>query len=327
MQSLTIYRHLFSFALLLSIVISCKQASPDNVTPIDSTCQAQAINKTSVESGSTFTSNDAFSYDVKGQLTSVVTSSSSTLGGGDRTSKAYVYDNDGYQVAYKLLYSTSGQGDETISATYEYTNGGLTKETSQQTSDYYQSTGTKTYAYDAAGALTQTISAYNGKFGTTTIISSYTTTFANGIVTASKGLVNGKETTTAFIIENGRITLETKNDGSKKRYTYDAGGYQIKSEEIDATGKVTTSTTMEYGSTAAPTDVYPAQKGQPVYQPYYGNSDRVVTRITTTRGGKLWDDYTYQYQLNSKGYPSKLVRTNLITNTTQTTTYAYANCQ
>ena len=327
MQTQTNYQTLCSLALLLSIVIGCKQSSSTDVIPPDPTCQAQTVNAVSVESGTTFTTGTAFNYDGKGQLTSAVTSNSGTSGAGGRTTQTYTYDNDGYQTAYKSVYAYTGQGDETYNYTYEYANGRLTKQTTQSTSDYVESTGTATYTYDAAGVLTQSLGAYNFKFGKITSATSYTTSFANGVLTAEKSIVDGKATTTTYTVENGRITTETRSDGTKTRYTYDAGGYQTKSEALNTGGIVTSSTTTEYGTTQAPKSLYPAQKGRPVNKPYYGNNDRAVTRVTTTSNGKLFSDYQYQYQLNSKGYPTKLVRTNVLTNTLQTTTYAYVNCQ
>ena len=289
----------------------------------------QTINAVSVESGQTYTTGTAFSYDSKGQLTSVVTSNSSSSGAGERKTETYTYDIEGYPTAYNSVYSYSGYGDETNKSTYEYANGRLTRITNQFASDYLQSTGNTTYTYDAAGALTQALNSSTDKFTpggtTTTSIYSGTVSLANGVLTALKSVVNGKETS-MYTVENGRITTQIRSDGSKMRYTYDAGGSQTKSEELDAGGTVTRSTTTEYGSTPAPQSVYPAKKGFPVYH-LFGNTDRVVTRVTTTSRGSVSDDHRYQYQLNSKGYPTKAIRTNTLINSTQTTTYTYANCQ
>ena len=331
MRFQTNYLNLWSFALLLSIVISCKQSTSTDVTPADLSCQVQAINAVGVEFGTTFTTGTAFNYDAKGQLTSVVESNSNTTGNPtSRTTETYTYDNSGYQTAYKYVYTYPGYSDDTDNYTYEYTNGRLSKQTDQATTSYLQATYTGTYTYDAAGALTQLLSSTAGKITlggiTTAYTNSFTALYANGMLTVQKVLVNGKETAT-YTVENGRITTETSSDGTKTRYTYDAGGYQTKKELLTASGTVTSSTTTEYGATPAPKSVYPASKGFPVYQPYYGNNDRVVSRVSTTSGGKLSDDYQYQYQLNSKGYPTKATRKNAVINSTRTTTYTYANCQ
>lgn len=324
MRTLVNFPNGWSCALLLSVVIGCKQSDSGEVTPADQTCQVQTMN-VAVSGGAT--TPTTFSYDAKGQLTSVVTSS----GQGSfsmKTTETYTYDDNGYVTAYKYAESSLIGNSTDRDETYFYENGRLSKTTFKNVTQSIgtsssQINGTTTYNYDAAGALTQmaTLSTSTSGFiglPSSPSTSSSTRTYANGALTSIKELTNGKEST-KYTIENGLVTLETKSNGSKTRYTYNADGYQTKLEGITSANIITGTLITEYGSMPAPKSVYPVQKGFPVIPPSHGKQDRVVSRQTSASGATI----DYQYQVNSKGYPVKLVKTN--TGTT-ITTFTYANC-
>ena len=333
MRTLLSFQNGWSYALLLSIAIGCKQSDSSDVTPDSPPCQVQTMTSATVENGKTsVVSSSTFNYDAKGQLTSVVTNSPGSI--STKTTKTYTYDDNGYQTAYKFV-STGILGNATTSEDYSYENGRLSKTSFEIVGQSIGSTNNQTigstaYTYDAAGTLAQAATSSTNKAGligfpSSTITKSSTHSYTNGVLTSIKELINGKETT-KYTVENGGVTLETSSNGSKQRYTYNADGHQTKWEEVNAGNAVTSTKITEYGSTPAPKSVYPIQKGFPIIPPSYGKEERMVSRSTTVYSANSVTDFLYKYQLNSKGYPANSVITNNATSATTTTTYTYANC-
>ncbi|RYF73391.1 MAG: hypothetical protein EOO39_10505 [Cytophagaceae bacterium] len=311
MHTPTIKRAGWAVITLLIVLIGCKK-STDMATPASQECQLQSEIINGGPQATTYT------YNENGQLVKRVTPSSS----GTPSTYTYAYDAAG-NVISALSQINVINNNFTVTGTYEYTDGRLTKIVSKSSSSILAST-TDSYSYDAHGRIaTYSYSSTDQQYGT----ESYT--FTNGLLT-SGAITRGGQSLTVTV-ENGRIASIDHPDGRKSRNTYDAKGYLTRTDNVDKSGALLSYTTNEYSTTAykranAPYQVVPAIN-------LYGNTELPLARgAVYNADGSLKAETQYQYQVNSKGYITTLSSTQNqpgVGNGQSTTSiaYTYGNCQ
>ncbi|GAB3703478.1 hypothetical protein GCM10027592_33550 [Spirosoma flavus] len=277
--------------LLLVLHINCSRTSTDsNVTP-DEACRVQ----TRTSTGPANKSLTTFTHDATGQLTSSLESFTYTSG-IDTYRNDYQYDAAGF-LTQKVYTYKSGNSELKTTTTYQYENGRLVKATDTGT----YTNGTKTYTYDATGALTKYINE----------LSSLTTTylFKDGILTSAETVSDGKKYPATVV--NGRITNELILDLGKgflvyTRSDYNSAGQATRRYNTDAQGKENTTfpaSTYEYTTQTLKDPSVIALKGHPTFLMHGVSAP--LSRLTETylpgyeSRNRVVD---YQYKTNSKGY-------------------------
>lgn len=318
MKQTRIFRNGWAVGLLLALSISCSRDNTDpGVTP-DEACRVQ----TRTFTDATQRSQTAYTYDATGGLTSSFESFTATNGTTTYRDE-YQYNADGFLTQH-VLTTRSGSSDSKTTDTYQYENNRLIKHISVSP---YSETTTKTYTYDAAGAL--------AKYGieTSSEVSNYL--FTNGTLTSAETRSSGK--TYPATVVNGRITNEFLFDGGGGfvvflRSEYNAAGQLTKDYLTDAQGKENTTfslNTREYTTQTLKNSASLILKGHPVLS--IRGTEGFISRIVAVYPkGYESNNQTidYQYKTNSKGYITE--QTGTITGYQPRqikTVYAFSNCQ
>jgi len=294
------------------VLVGC-QKSTDRINPTNQDCQLQA--EVTVTNGSQQTT--AYAYNENGQLMKSV----STPASGKLITYTYSYDAAG-NVVSALTKGTLANIDFTSTGAYEYTDGRLVNITAQSSSTIVSSNISK-YSYDQSGRIaTYSVTVSDPSNS----IESYS--FTNGMLT-SGAISRGGQSLTLTVV-NGRVASIANPNGSQSRFTYDAKGYNIRSESVDKAGVLQSYVLHEYNApafkrTPTPYRVVPTLE-------HYGKKDLPLSREAVYNAdGSLKAETIYRYDVNSKGYISSLSyiqnQSGVGGQGTSVTTYTYSNCQ
>jgi hypothetical protein len=291
----------------------------------------------------TYKSVFTYSYDDKGnQLEYNVQYNNDYIDGKKATSTSsgsMQYDNDSFLLRGVWQYNATDKDGVTRTSNrneeYTYENGRLIKEAVTSTDDGKTTNYVFQYEYDGEGKVikysntynnTSTVITYNGK-----IVQKITITDGAGNVTSPFVQYNDKGWVTKAI--------ETWSGGTDEyRYEYNTDG-EITKEERYINSKPSSGTIFEYDTRESPSRyTSPQLKGHPVlpstrpnYRPIHN-----VTRATYLENNADQTAFQnrastlYVYDYNAKGFPTgfTLTQTNNsgAVEATQTSTYAYTNC-
>ncbi|GAB3048382.1 hypothetical protein [Spirosoma pulveris] len=296
----------------LMLLIGC-QKSTDLLNPTTQDCQLQS--EITVANGSQQATTYAYNED------GLLSKSVSTPASGKPITYTYNYDAAG-NVVSALTQGTLATIDFTSTGTYEYTNSRLIKITAQSSSTLVSSDIYK-YSYDQTGR----IATYSAIFsGPNSGAESYI--FTNGILTDG-AIVRGGQSST-LTIANGRVASITNPNGSQTRFSYDAKGYNVRSESFDNAGVLQSYVIHQYNATAFKRTSTP-YRVVPILE-HYGKKDLPPSRDAVYNAdGSLKAETIYRYQVNSKGYITSLSyiqnQSGVGGQGTSVTTYTYSNYQ
>ena len=238
-----------------------------------------------------------FSYDAQGNRTGRTSQSTHTrLNDNSKTestaTNGYEYDADGY-----LLKET---GDGVVVATYEYADGRLAK-----TTRGVNGSRVVTYSYNTAGLLTL-ITTKNGQTTTSTAYE-----YTDGRLSKKTNtLSDGKLSIVSYVTNaQGLVEREIFDGSLENRYQYDAEGQKIRME-LWRGGKASGDfRTYQYDNQKV-TPWGTKYKGHPASEEaFFGKSvHNLLKQVfwTTDANGTQKESYSeaYEYQYNSKGYPT-----------------------
>jgi|GEM_PF-4297593 len=318
MQSRFIFQKIGIACWLLALSVGCSRTNTDiGVTP-DEACRVQ----TKTFTDATRRSQTTYTYDATGGLTSSL-ESLTTTNGIETYRNEYQYNANGFLTQY-VLTRKSGSSESKTTNTYQYENNRLIKHVSVSSPSEIT---TKTYTYDAAGAL--------AKHGIETSSSVRNYLFTNGILTSAETRSSGK--TYPATVVNGRITNEFIYDDGFGfviflRAEYNAAGQLTQDYLTDAQGKentVLSKNTREYTTQTLKNSASLVLKGHPVLS--INGTEGFISRLVAVypKGYESQNQtIDYQYKTNAKGYITEQTAT--ITGYQpgqRKTVYTFTNCQ